>query len=232
VYYLVGVVMAIEESMEYNGFDPSYADQWEDYADKLNQGFIRGEVPEDLQGDAISENGQCEWDKVKAFVNKWTHNITFEEVSKLFGVSLPGYKIMGEVPNAYGTGRSSPSGVDWRDFVLAEIGKGRYAVIKVDRGNTSSGRIRLISAFPLKPSEFEKVLKRFLSSSISQEEFVLSAFRCMKPFGVTGLVVRNSLLAGRTSEEDAVRRLMRDFDYPAKDAEVVVSGWKLNYFKD
>jgi hypothetical protein len=218
--------------MEYNGFDPSYADQWEDYADKLNQGFIRGEIPDELQGDAVSENGQCEWDKLKAFVNKWTHDITFEEVSKLFGVSLPGYRIIGEMPNAYGTGVKSPSGLDLRDFVLAEIGKGRYAIIKVDRDYTVSDRIRLVSAFSLKPAEFEKAVDRLLSSSMNQEELVYSAFRCMKPFGVTGIIVRNSLLAGRTSEEEAVKRLVRDYDYPKRDAEVVVAGWKHDYFRD
>lgn len=138
------VYETVEEAMRADGRDPENRLEWNQYVIDLADGCVP--VPQELRGDAVSSNGQCEWDKKKAFVNLYKHKVSFEDASKVFEPSLPpGYGIIYDDPLDDGTGLTSPWGLDIRNKVLARMPGGACYIILVDREHVQSGRVRLIS---------------------------------------------------------------------------------------
>jgi uncharacterized DUF497 family protein len=125
--------------------------------------------PLELQGNGVSSNGQCEWDKTKAFINQYKHGVSFEEVSLLYSERPPlGFKVIYDDPTDKGTGLGSVWGFDIRDWVVAKIGKRGCILVKVDREHTFSGRVRLISARPVSEKVALKAIQDHeLNSSVS-----------------------------------------------------------------
>jgi uncharacterized DUF497 family protein len=127
------------------------------------------QCPLDLKGDDVSVNGQCEWDKKKAFINQYKHNVSFEEVSKLYSDPPPlGYAVLYDDPDDTGTEEGSFWGFDIRGWVVAKIGSRGCIIIQVDRSHTKSKRVRLISARPVsQKAALDAIHDHELNSSVS-----------------------------------------------------------------
>jgi hypothetical protein len=157
----------VEESMRAHYLDPSRQKDLRVYASELEAGNFA--KPKELAEDAVSANGKCEWDKKKAFINRYKHGISFESVSLAFSDPPPkGFEILYDDPNDDGTGLVSFWGVDIRDSVIARIGGKGCALVKVDREHTHSRRVRIITAYPLRERAVMEAIKAHeLNSSVS-----------------------------------------------------------------
>jgi uncharacterized DUF497 family protein len=125
--------------------------------------------PQELRGDAVSANGQCEWDRKKAFINLYKHGVSFEEVSLVFSEKPPsGYGILYDDPTDDGTGLESFWGIDIRDKVVARLGGKGCVIVKIDREHVRSGRVRLISVKKASEKEVMKAIRAHeINSSVS-----------------------------------------------------------------
>jgi uncharacterized DUF497 family protein len=157
----------VEESMRGHYMDPDDKREVKEYADALLAGDIAS--PLELRGDTISQNGACEWDKKKAFINKYKHGVTFEQASLAFSENPPpGYGVLYDDPNDDGTGFEAPWGIDIRDQVVARLGGSGCVMVKVDRDNVKSGRVRLISVRWVSEKEVMKAIQEHeINSSVS-----------------------------------------------------------------
>jgi hypothetical protein len=154
----------VEEAMSADGYNSKSRLEFNQYVGDLEDGTAT--VPQELRGDVVSDNGQCEWDKKKAFVNLHKHKISFEEASKVFEPSLPyGYGILYDDPSDDGTGLNSPWGLDIRDKVLARMPNGACYIIKVDREHVHSGRVRLVSVRPVSEKVVLEAIKAHETNS-------------------------------------------------------------------
>jgi uncharacterized DUF497 family protein len=147
--------------------DPNDRGDRKKYVLELASGDIA--PPEELRGDAVSANGQCEWDKKKAFINRYKHGVTFEEASVAFEDSLaPGYGIIYDDPTDNGSGLDSFWSVDIRDKVIARLPGGACYMIKAGREHVNSRRVRLISVQRVSEKEVMKAIKEHeINSSVS-----------------------------------------------------------------
>jgi hypothetical protein len=157
----------VEESMRAHYKDPESKWDRKRFADDLEAGNVV--PPQELRGDAVSNNGQCEWDKKKAFINLYKHGVSFEDASRAFEpASPPGYGIIYDDPTDDGTGLESFWGVDIRDKVLVRLPGGACYMIKVDREHVHSGRVRLISVQRVSEREVLRALQAHeVNSSVS-----------------------------------------------------------------
>jgi hypothetical protein len=84
--------------------DPDSRESYVLLADLLEEDSAN--CPVELQGDGVSSNGKCEWDKKKAFINLYKHEVSFEDVSRLYSPNPPaGYEVLFEDPDGSGSGR-------------------------------------------------------------------------------------------------------------------------------
>jgi uncharacterized DUF497 family protein len=157
----------VEESMLFYDLDPSSKYWRKKYALSLESGDFG--VPQELEGDAVSDNNQCEWDKKKAFINLYKHGVSFEDASLLFEETPPpGYEVVHDDPTDEGIGLESFWGIDVRDKMVARLGGKRYVIVKVDREHVDSGRVRLISVWKVPEKAVLKALKDHnLNSAVS-----------------------------------------------------------------
>jgi uncharacterized DUF497 family protein len=171
----------VEESMRAHYRDPSDKRDLKAYASELEAGDIT--PPLELQGDEVSLNGQCEWDKKKAFINLYKHGIGFETASLVYSPSPPsGYEIIYDDPTDDGTGFESFWGIDIRDKVLARLGGNGCVMIKVDRDYVNSKRIRLVSVQRVSEREVLKAIREHeVNSSVSVMVRVAVASHPRKP---------------------------------------------------
>jgi hypothetical protein len=110
----------VEESMIAHGMNPKSRRGLREFISELESANIV--PPQELRGDEVSDNGQCEWDKKKAFINLHKHGVSFEEASQIFEETLPhGYGVLYDDPTDNGTGLESFWGVDIRDKVLGRL---------------------------------------------------------------------------------------------------------------
>jgi uncharacterized DUF497 family protein len=156
----------VEESMRYYGFEDTRKGLG-GYAGDLESGDVS--CPGELRGDAVSQNGQCEWSKKKAFINEYKHGVSFEVASWLYSENPPpGYRILYDDPADNGEGLESLWGIDIRDTVVARLGGIGCFLVKVDREHVHSGRIRLISVRKVsEKAVVEAIKKHETNSSVS-----------------------------------------------------------------
>jgi hypothetical protein len=157
----------VEEAMRFYALDPHSKRRRKQYATGLESGdFV---VPQELRGDEVSVNGQCEWDKKKAFINLHKHGVSFEDASLVFEESPPpGYGILYDDPQDNGFGLESFWGIDIRDKVVARFGGKGCVIVKVDREHVSSGRVRLISAHLVSEKDVVRAIRDHeINSSVS-----------------------------------------------------------------
>jgi uncharacterized DUF497 family protein len=157
----------VEESMRFYLKDPNDKRALKIYASDLEAGDVG--CPAELKGDAVSHNGQCEWDKKKAFINLYKHGVDFETASLAYSDDPPsGYGVIYDDPSDDGTGFESFWGIDIRDRVIARLGGNGYVMIKVDRDHVKSGRVRLISVQRVSEKEVLKAIQAHeINSSVS-----------------------------------------------------------------
>jgi hypothetical protein len=73
-----------------------------------------------------------------------------------------------------GLGGESAWGLDVRDYVAAKIGRKGCGIIQVSPDNTSSGRVRLISARPVShKAAMDAIKDRQLNSSVNVIDRIL-----------------------------------------------------------
>jgi uncharacterized DUF497 family protein len=132
----------------------------------LEEGSVN--CPLELQGDAVSDNGRCEWDKKKAFINLHKHGISFDVVSLLYSPVPPsGYEVLFSDPDGSGAVGESVWGLDVRDFVVAKIGRKGCVLIRVSPDTILRGSVRLISARPVSQRvAMEVIQEREIKSSV------------------------------------------------------------------
>jgi uncharacterized DUF497 family protein len=157
----------VEEEMVYYSLDPN-SNYWRKrFAENLESGEVG--VPQELLGDDVSANGKCEWDKKKAFINRYKHGVSFDEASLVFAERPPaGYEVLFDDPHDKGSGLDSFWGIDIRDKMVVRLGGKACAIIKVDRNHVNSKRVRLISVQRVSEKEVMKALQAHsVNSSVS-----------------------------------------------------------------
>jgi hypothetical protein len=217
--------MTIEESMADYGLDPRDKIDLAEYARMLRDGELMFGVPEELQGDAVSGNGLCEWSCKKAFANKVFHDVSFETVSKLFEGERPGYRVLFGDIDSQGSWRASSWGEDVRDFIVARIGGNSFYVVKVDREHTVSGRVRLVTAFRLKSEDVLRLMRgRDGILSSVDVRWLVSRNRAVNPPVYAG-PVRRHFLAGYITVDEAVDWLVSGYQMGEMEALDWLTGW-------
>jgi uncharacterized DUF497 family protein len=138
------VYETVEEVMVAYGMNPKTRHGLKTFALELVSDDVP--TPQELRGDDISKNGQCEWDKKKAFINLHKHGVSFEEASLIFEANPPaGCGVLYDDPSDDGTGLESFWGIDIRDKVIGRLPSGACFIVKIDREHTNSSRVRLVS---------------------------------------------------------------------------------------
>jgi uncharacterized DUF497 family protein len=156
----------VEESMRFWGCEPT-REGFMTYIALLESGDIS--PPLGLRGDEVSPDGECEWDKKKAFINLHKHGVSFRDISPLFSEKPPpGFWVLYDDPNDDGDGLESVWGHDIRDKVVAAINGQGYYLIKVDRDHVHSGRVRLISVWKVSKKVVDDAIRAHeINSSVS-----------------------------------------------------------------
>jgi uncharacterized DUF497 family protein len=194
-------------------------------------------LPDELDGIQYSRNGKCQWYKKKAYVNRWKHGVSFEQVSRLFEDPLPsGYSILYEEWDPHSTGVSFGNYDDDRDRLIARIDPRHYVVVKVDPGSVRSGMVHILSARYADPKLIEKALSnRYAGGSSEVFQSVLRDFDNYDYFSnlpryrgdVTKFAYIYSVFKnGDLSVPDAVARLeVGGFGLTFEQAESIVQDW-------
>jgi hypothetical protein len=134
-----------------------------------------------------------------------------------------GYRIVFGGHDMHGTAENFPWGKDERDYVVVKMRGGNFYVATVDRRNTHSGRVRLVSAFKVPKA---KVLE------LAKKEGILSSTDVLKLLHFGQYVnlpsyadpVRVLLLSGM-SKEEAINDLVSCYHFDLKLARKRVSEW-------
>jgi hypothetical protein len=159
--------------MRWVGLSPSNRSHLKEFARKISADEIP--VPDDWNRLVVSSNGRCEWFFVKDFINRQIHGMSFERISLLFGADPPaGDGVMFTDVKSTGDGGERSWGFDFRERVVARVGGNHYFVIRVDSEYVKSGRIHLISAFPVsRKVVMDAVRDHAVDSSVSLMERVI-----------------------------------------------------------
>jgi uncharacterized DUF497 family protein len=141
---LTRVCETVDELLSVYRLNPGEQGGYEILADMLERDEVP--CPQELQGNAVSVNGKCEWDKKRAFICQYKYGLSFEEVSLVYSSPPPlGYEVVYDDPTDTGTEKGIVWGHWVRDAVVAKIDSNRCVLIQVNRSPTESGRVRIVS---------------------------------------------------------------------------------------
>jgi uncharacterized DUF497 family protein len=222
--------MDLKEGMEWFGLNSNNKDDLISYAGLLGNGDVPGKFfPDELKG--TDSNDVCEWEKEKNFISKQIHGVSFESISSLFRIPIPaGFRILFDGVDPRGTGKKQAWGTDERSFVVAMTPSGKLYVAEVDKEWTSSGKVRLITAYVINEKEAAKLAK---------DEDVWSGANIFESItryvgrvrSAPGEHIRLRLLRGVLPDGGAVSELRKDYGLGYEEAKSVVSSWHRGVYK-
>ena len=144
-----------DEVFRYIGLQGNRDQQYKQYAELLDSKQKGIPVVKELIGDQVSQNGLCEWDKKKAFINKHKHNVEFETISIVFEEPPPdGCEIVKDIPDPNSGGRNNR--------VIVFLAPDVFLVITTEG---SGGLVRLISAREMSMGQVRRELHQSITSS-------------------------------------------------------------------